>query len=68
MIAQTLAQKSNAIYSRDYIAHCSSISTTDQALGEVEDITHIDYFQSYSQFHEAGLPHKLLAMHEEEVE
>lgn len=68
MIAQVLTQKDNNVYSRDYVAHCSSISTVDEALKEEEDTTHIDYFQSYTQFHETGLPCKLLAIHEESVE
>lgn len=68
MVAQVLTQKDDNVYGRDYVAHCSSISTVDEALGEEEDTTHIDYFQSYAQFHETGLPRKLLAIHEENVE
>ena len=68
MVAQVLTQKDNNVYGRDYVAHCSSISTVDEALEEEEDTTHIDYFQSYAQFHETGLPCKLLAIHEENVE
>lgn len=68
MVAQVLTQKDDNVYGRDYVAHCSSISTVDEALGEEEDTTHIDYFQSYAQFHETGLPCKLLAIHEESVE
>ena len=68
MVAQVLMQEDDNVYSWDYVMHCSSISTVDEALGEEEDTTHIDYFQSYTQFHETGLPCKLLAIHEESVE
>lgn len=68
MVAQVLTQKDDKVYGQDYVAHCSSISTVDEALGEEEDTTHIDYFQSYAQFHETGLPCKLLATHEESIE
>ena len=68
MVAQVLTQKDDNVYGRDYVAHCSSISTVDEALEEEEDTTHIDYFQSYAQFHETGLPCKLLAIPEENVE
>lgn len=56
------------MYGRDYVAHCSSISTVDEVLGEAPNTTHIEYFQSYSQFHEEGLPRKLPAADEEKVE
>ncbi|KAL3434604.1 hypothetical protein BDV09DRAFT_195641 [Aspergillus tetrazonus] len=67
-VAQVLRQRSDAVYGRDYVAHCSSISTVDEVLGEAPNTTHIEYFQSYSQFHEEGLPRKLPAADEEEVE
>lgn len=68
MVAQVLTQKDDKVYGQDYVAHCSSISTVDEALKEEEDTTHINYFQSYTQFHETGLPCKLRAIDEENVE
>ena len=68
MVAQVLMQEDDNVYSWDYVMHCSSISTVDEALGEEEDTIYINYFQSYTQFHETGLPCKLLVIHEESVE
>ena len=67
MVAQVLTQKNNNVYSQDYVTHCSSISTVDEVLGEEEDTTHIDFFQSFAQFHETGLPYKLLTVHKENI-
>ncbi|PLB48229.1 hypothetical protein P170DRAFT_360496, partial [Aspergillus steynii IBT 23096] len=60
-VSQIYAHRSESTYPEHYQAHCSSIDTVGDVLDEGEETYHIEYFQSYRQFREVGLPCELPA-------
>lgn len=66
-VSQIYAHRSAGTYPEHYQAHCSSIDTVGDVLGEEEETYHIEYFQGYEQFREVGLPRELPAGQKEDI-
>ncbi|CAL5871597.1 uncharacterized protein PFLUO_LOCUS5850 [Penicillium psychrofluorescens] len=56
-----MAHRGLETFPEHYQAHCSSIDTVSAVLDEEDQSDHIEYFQSYVQFYERGLPGELPA-------
>ncbi|PYH76431.1 hypothetical protein BO82DRAFT_347115 [Aspergillus uvarum CBS 121591] len=57
--AQILTQKSTAVFGNNYLADCSSVDATNTVRRKPVEHAHVEYFQGFGQFHEAGLPRRL---------
>ncbi|ODM19363.1 hypothetical protein SI65_05981 [Aspergillus cristatus] len=66
-VSQIYAHRSAGTYPEHYQAHCSSIDTVSDVLGEEEEMYHIEYFQGYEQFWEVSLPRELPAGQKEAI-
>lgn len=62
-----MAHQGPGTFPEHYQAHCSSIDTVSAVLDEKDQSDHIEYFQSYAQFHERGLPGELPAEIKESI-
>ncbi|ODM23623.1 hypothetical protein SI65_01212 [Aspergillus cristatus] len=66
-VSQIYAYRSAGTYLKHYQAHCSSIDTVGDVLGEEEETYHMEDFQGYEQFREVGLPRELPARGKEAI-
>ncbi|PYH76412.1 hypothetical protein BO82DRAFT_321834 [Aspergillus uvarum CBS 121591] len=66
--AQILTQKSTAVFGNNYLADCSSVDATNTVRRKPVEHTHVEYFQGFGQFHEAGLPRRLPFEEEQSIE
>lgn len=66
--SQHLTQADPRVFGQSYVANCSSVDGQAAFRDEEGDQRHIEYFQSLEKFHEDGLPDKLPAHLEEELE
>ncbi|PTU20531.1 hypothetical protein P175DRAFT_0531869 [Aspergillus ochraceoroseus IBT 24754] len=66
--AQILTQKSTAVFGNNYLADCSSVDATNTVRRKPVEHGHVEYFQGFGQFHEAGLPRRLPFEEEQSIE
>ncbi|KAJ5415013.1 hypothetical protein N7509_000111 [Penicillium cosmopolitanum] len=66
-VSQILAQRDPKTFPEHYQAHCSSVDTVSAVLDEKKVTKHIEFFQGYGQFCQAGLPLELPAHIKESV-
>lgn len=66
-LAQCLTHKSTEIYGQSYVGHVPRVDTVNALAGKEADFTHAEYFGSFRQYHEHGLPHSLPAEYQKQI-
>ncbi len=65
--SQHINQTDPRVYGQSYVANTSSVCGKSAFLDEVAQHDHVDYFQSFANFREKGLPTKLPAEKEDAI-
>ena len=66
-VAQCLTHRSTEIYGESYVGHVPRVDTVNALAGKEADFTHAEYFGSFRQYHEHGLPHNLPAEYQKQI-
>lgn len=66
--SQHLLQNDTRVFGQSYVANCSSVDGQAAFRGEESDHRHVEYFQGLEKFHENGLPTRLPAHLEKDLD
>ena len=58
---------STEIYGESYIRHVLCVDTVNILADKEADFMHAEYFRSFCQYHEHGLPHNLPAEYQKQI-